>query len=200
MSLKLWVASRWLPEGLLRRELALVTRMTVEALDRLVAEASPGPVSHPPPLDIETASNLAEMRRQMALAHNVRAAVLVTALGEAEAVTRGRAALFKAGLRLGEAARSRLGVGEGMLDLLNAARVLYRVLGIDFAVEKGEAGRSTLVVRRCALADVYTPVTCRVLSAADEGVVRGLNPRVKMTFTERITAGAPGCRAGIEFR
>jgi hypothetical protein len=35
------------------------------------------------------------------------------------------------------------------------------------------------------------------MSAADEGVVRGLNPDIAMSFTSRITCGAAECEAEI---
>ena len=54
-----------------------------------------------------------------------------------------------------------------------------------------------MFVSHCALAEYYTPDTCQVLSAADEGVVQGLNPHVKIKFTKRITEGCFECLAPL---
>ena len=54
-----------------------------------------------------------------------------------------------------------------------------------------------LRIDRCALAEVYDPITCRLMSAADEGMVQGLNPDVEMSFTQRMTEGTSCCRAEL---
>ncbi|NIP35171.1 MAG: hypothetical protein GWN39_09460, partial [Thermoplasmata archaeon] len=43
----------------------------------------------------------------------------------------------------------------------------------------------------------YEGVTCRLMSAADEGMIRGLNPRAKMEFRHRMTEGMEECLADI---
>jgi hypothetical protein len=70
------------------------------------------------------------------------------------------------------------------------------VLGIDFEVKNTEKG-IVLVVNRCQLAGHYSPDTCLVLSATDEGVVQGLNPHLSMRFHKRMAAGSPCCLAPI---
>ena len=53
---------------------------------------------------------------------------------------------------------------------------------------------------RCALAPHYSPETCAILSAVDEGAVSGINQGARMIFREHITDGYPRCLATIEFR
>jgi hypothetical protein len=89
-----------------------------------------------------------------------------------------------------------LGVGSSFHDLETAAKILYKILGINFKIENKE-GNVIMVVNRCALSKYYSPEACMVLSAADEGVVRGLNENMNMQFKERITEGASECIACI---
>jgi hypothetical protein len=110
--------------------------------------------------------------------------------------------MFNEGLSLGTKFKRILGVGDSIDDLFTAARILYSVLGIKFSIkeieEEDEKEKITMVVSHCTLAEYYTPDTCRVLSAADEGVVQGLNPTVNIKFTERITEGRFECLAPIK--
>lgn len=200
MSLKLRAASKWVPEKVLLRELARVAEVTIAALDNLLEEHAPGTPEDLRGRDPPMAGSLDQRRAAMAAAHNARVDALVDALGREEAVRVGRSAMAPVGERLGREARERLSVGDGLDDLLRAARVLYRVLGISFVVEETPGGGTWMRVDRCALAEHYTEYACLVLSAADEGVVRGLNPRVTMTFRERITAGRSECLADLEVR
>jgi hypothetical protein len=133
----------------------------------------------------------------MAAAHNARVNALVEALGRERAVREGREALFPVGVMLGKEAKKRLGVGDGPDDLERAARILYRALGIEFTLEKRPDGAMMMRVHRCALAGHYTPEACEVLSAADEGVVSGLNPKLAMRFVQRMTGGSAVCIACI---
>lgn len=198
MSLRLRVASRWLPKSILLRALECVDELTTGALDALLEEYAPASLKEVQGGKAPMAGGLDERRAIMANAHNLRVAALVDALGREEAVRLGRCLLFQVGMRLGQEARLRLGVGDSVGDILRAARVLYRVLGIDFEVQWEGKNRALLVVNRCALAAHYSEVACLVLSAADEGVIQGLNPRVSMAFQERITAGAPKCMARLK--
>ncbi len=62
----------------------------------------------------------------------------------------GREALFKVGIQLGRKNRERLGVGDSPRDLVKAAKIMYRVLGIDFSVEWLGPEQGILTVDRCA--------------------------------------------------
>jgi hypothetical protein len=104
--------------------------------------------------------------------------------------------MYDVGYHLGQDARRRLGVGDDFKDLQIAAKILYKVLGIEFKIENKE-GNIIMIVNRCALSKYYTREACVVLSAADEGVVHGLNENMNMEFKERITDGASECMAFI---
>jgi hypothetical protein len=200
MGLLLGMAALWVPSFILRRELEGVALRTTAALDDLLNTCAPRALPQVRLEDTPPAGSLAQRRAAMARAHNRRVAALVAALGREEAVRRGRAVLFPLGLQLGQEVRSRLGVGGSAGDLLRAARVLYRVLGIHFTIQWSRGDRQGLLfVHRCALAEHYSDLTCAVLSATDEGAVRGLNPRAGMVFRDHIPGGAPKCRAHLEF-
>ena len=145
----------------------------------------------PPPRSVE------EKRAKMANDHKILVESLVKALGQEKAVKIGREALFKAGEKLGTETRLRLGVGNSRGDLIKAARILYRVLGINFRVEWQDQTHANLIVDRCELASNYSELTCTVLSATDEGVVKGLNPNMNMKFERWLTSGCNNCVARI---
>ena len=197
MSLTLWLASRWTPPGVLREMLGRVAVGTIHALDGLLEKHSPGALAGIRRLERPHGSGLESSRAWMASAHNARVKALVEALGKDKAVKEGREALHSVGLVLGDNARARLGVGDGPEHLEAAARVLYRALGIDFTLEKLESGSMLMRVHRCALAAGYSAEACQILSAADEGVVAGLNPKYSMRFEQRMTGGSVECLARI---
>ncbi len=195
MNLKLRIASIWVPEFLLIREINRVAKVTITCLNQLLMNyAAENNISRE---EVVLKGNIKERRWIMANAQNIRVKALISALGCEEATRIGREALFKAGLQLGYEARARLGVSDSLKDLLRAARVLYRVLGIKFRVEEQNTN-SLMMVTKCALSKYYTLETCRVLSAADEGVVQGLNKNFSIKFTERITEGSSHCIACIK--
>ena len=118
-------------------------------------------------------------------------------IGHEEAVRLGREALFSVGQNLGKQARKRLGVRDNPKDLTRAARILYRVLGIEFHLEWHSKSKATAIIDRCVLAEQYSKLTCEVLSATDEGVINGLQPKVTMKFKQYMTSGCKNCRADI---
>jgi len=199
MSLQLRLAVLWTPPPLQRQELDRVARVTTAALDALLEEHAPLSLDRVRQGDTPQSGTLAQRRAAVGQAHSRRVAALVQALGPEQAVESGRAALFAVGRQLGQEVRSRLAVGSSAADLLRAARVLYRVLGIAFTVRWQDGRPAFLCVHRCALAAHYAAVTCAVLSATDEGVVQGLNPDVGMRFQECMAAGAERCLARLEF-
>lgn len=198
MGLRLRLAAAWTPEATLLRELARVEEATVRGLDALLASHAPGALEA---IRAEEAPvpgrGLGPRRAAMAQAHTARVEALVEAVGRDKAVEQGRAAMREAGVGLGKDARARLGAGESVDDLVLAARVMYRVLGIDFRVERASPDSAVLRVSRCALSDWYTEDACLVMSATDEGVVRGLSPAIAMTFSRRIACGSAECEAEI---
>lgn len=195
-SLRLRLAAAWVPEWMLKSQLERVSDLTTHALLSLLKEKIPdhsfGTI---PPLRFLSGS-IDDRRAAMASNHNTLVQSLVETIGEKDAVDLARQALFKAGLEIGEESRAKLGVGEEIEDLITAARVLYKVLGISFTVQRS-SDDFKMEVGRCALSKWYSERTCRVLSAVDEGVIRGLNSKVGMRFERMITSGFPTCIARI---
>jgi hypothetical protein len=184
MSIRLKIASIWLPDFVLNKELDNVARKTIEGLNNVLKQHA------------LLKGNLEETRAIMAKTHNNQVNALIEELGYENAVKIGRKAMFKVGYELGQEARRKLGVGNSFKDLEIAARILYKILGIEFKI-KDEDNNIIMVVNRCALSKYYSVEACIVLSAADEGVVRGLNENMDMKFKERITEGASECMACI---
>ncbi len=77
---------------------------------------------------------------------------------------------------------------------LEAARVLYRCLGID--LRGGPGGE--IVVRRCFFAPLYTAEVCGLMSGLDSGVLAGLAGGGALRFEERLTEGGRCCRARFD--
>lgn len=199
MGLKLDLLSLWMPDFIMKKEIKIIAEVTIRELDRLMEENSHSQNSHSPLKSLPTPKiegSSRNRRIEMASAHEQRVKLLIQVLGRDKAIELGRAALFRTGQELGSQLKGRLGVGDSLTDLIKAARILYRVLGIDFAVQKTN-DTIFLVVNRCQLADYYSSDTCRVLSATDEGVVQGLNPHISMKFNQRMAAGASCCLAPI---
>ncbi len=194
--LKLLLASIWLPGSVIKSELDRIAAQTTEALCSLLGEKAPYDLDDAVSKIRPLSGSIEERRAVMASNHHILVEALSNRVGFDEAVDVGRAALFEVGVRLGEDSRMRLGVGDSSRDLLLAAKILYRVLGISFTAH-GDSKELEIVVERCALARHYSELTCIVLSAVDEGVVRGLNPVLAMRFEKRMTAGPPTCVARV---
>jgi hypothetical protein len=200
MGIRLTLLNWWIPNSIVKKELDEVSVLTINALRSLVEV-------YALTLPVQTKKGLAslaktkqEKRTAMAAEHILLVEALVEALGETEAVRVGRLAMFEVGKKLGMDTRDLLGIGHAThKDLVKAAKVLYKVLDIDVNVEWHGKDRATLFVRRCSFANEYSRVTCEILSAADEGVVSGLNPHMSMIFEHRMTEGCDKCTAKIEF-
>ena len=189
MGLRLRLLNRWTPKFLISRELDRVRWRTTSALDDLLEE-----FCHLPKGELLPLRGPLEVKREaMAREHNRRVETLVECLGE-EGMRRGRERMYQVGREMGREAGKRLKVRTCMGDLLMAARIMYRVLGIDFEF----LGGKTMRVNRCSLSRWYTPTSCRVMSAADEGVVNGLCPPARMKFERRMTEGHSSCLASID--
>ncbi len=196
MSARLWLASIWMPRYMMAREIERIRSSTDVALDALLSE-------HAPEIRNEGRDGpyrqLEEQRAAMARGHERKVRALVQALGQEKAIGLGREALFRTGLALGKEAKARLGVRDTKKDLFRAAKLLYRILGIEFSIMTGPDGER-MEVFRCPLSRYYSQDTCKILSAVDEGTFSGLNNRVVMHFQEKITDGSPKCVARIQFR
>jgi hypothetical protein len=78
-------------------------------------------------------------------------------------------------------------------DVMAAARLVYRGIGIDF---EGTA-RGEVVIRSCYFSRFYSPEVCRAMSALDAGLLAGLSNGRRLVFSQRITEGNPCCRANL---
>ena len=96
---------------------------------------------------------------------------------------------------LGESLSRRLGV-RTRGEALRAARVAYRMLGIDLWADQ----HGSVAVDRCPFASWYSPDMCRLMSSLDAGLIAGLTRGGRLTFSERITEGRPRCLAAISWQ
>ncbi|HET7309169.1 MAG TPA: hypothetical protein VFJ54_03475 [Actinomycetota bacterium] len=96
---------------------------------------------------------------------------------------------------VGESIRRRLGV-RTRGEALRAARVAYRMIGIDLRADR----HGHVVVDRCTFAERYSPQICIVMSALDAGLIAGLTDGGRLAFSERITEGRPRCLARIAWQ
>jgi hypothetical protein len=201
MGIKLRILSWWTPEWFLKKGLDELALSTIGGLEEVLFEDKQEFDKAKTLTNFHLKGNLDERRRMMAKRHDKLVKILIDNLGHDKAMDLGRKIMFKEGLDLGRKFRDTLGVEDSLEDLIAAARILYKVLGIEFTVrEISNANNNTervMVVNRCLLSEYYTSDTCRILSAADEGVVQGLNPQIKMKFTERITEGTQCCLASL---
>jgi hypothetical protein len=187
----------WTPNYIIRRELANVSEQTITALRTILSQYVPQEVAVY--IKQEVSGSIKDQRANMAKTHRELVERLEATLGREEAVKLGREALFMVGQNLGKQTRIKLGVGDNPKDLIKAAKILYRVLGIDFHLEWLDNSKATAIIDRCALAQEYSNLTCKVLSATDEGVINGLQPNAIMKFEESMTSGCKNCRATIQF-
>ena len=195
MGLRLLILDWWTPKSIIRKELANVSDLTITALQSIVAQYAPQELVAN--TKQRTSTSIKEQRADMAQTHVKLVEKLEAALGHEKAVTLGREALFLVGENLGKQTRNRLGIGNSSNDLTKAAKILYRVLGIDFHLEWLDKSNAEVFIDRCALAEHYSKLTCEVLSATDEGVIKGLQPNAKLQFKEYMTSGCRKCKADI---
>ena len=193
MGLRLRFLYWWTPNYVIRRELANLSNQTETALQSLLDKyASKVPALR---IEPEDSGTLEEQRLSMAENQVKMVEALEAAVGHEKAVELGRAALFRVGENLGKQTRSKLGVGDSHKDLTMAARILYRVLGINFQITWPDGSDAEVTIDHCALAERYSELTCQVLSATDEGVIKGLQPNVQLKFTQFMTSGCGKCKA-----
>jgi hypothetical protein len=96
---------------------------------------------------------------------------------------------------LGQLLRRRLGV-RTRGEALRAARIAYRMIGIDLRADEHGA----VVVDRCSFAAWYSPRVCHLMSSLDAGLIAGLTNGGRLTFSERITEGKLRCLASIAWQ
>jgi hypothetical protein len=186
-----------MPEYIINRELAHVSDHTITAIESLLSKYGSPEIAVGKKQQLRT--SIEQERTNMAQAHAKLVETLESKFGHEKGVALGRETLFSIGVSLGKQTRIRLGVSDNPEDMIRAAKVLYRIFGIDFHIEWHNESNATLIIDRCALSEQYSKVTCEVLSATDEGIIRGLQPNSTMQFKEYMTSGCRNCKADIHF-
>ncbi len=194
MNFKLFFISIWIPKFIIKKELNETAKIIDKCLDDLLTSYS---ISKPN-IKKSINANIEERRLNMAKDHELYLNSLIEELGFEYASKVGRAELFKAGYIIGYKTKKRLNV-KTIDDAIVAAHIIYKILGINFTVEKKG---QTLVfnINSCELASQYSSETCKIMSATDEGVLKGLNNNMSMKFKTRITEGAKECTACINIK
>jgi hypothetical protein len=188
----------WTPKYIISRELKNISNQTAIALEALLSKYAIKEVNVKNEKQ-QQATSIQQQRATMAQTQSKLVEALEAAIGRKEAVRLGREALFLVGQDIGKQTHIKLGVSDNPKDLIKAAKILYRVLGIEFHLEWLDNSNAKAIIDRCALAEQYSKLTCEVLSATDEGVIKGLQPNVTMKFEEYMTSGCKNCIANIHF-
>jgi len=199
MGIRLTFLSWWTPNFIISQQFDHVSSATTGALKSLLKIYSPNTYIVCETAEKKHAGNLEKRRAAMAKQHVELVSALVEAVGREKATKLGREKLFEVGKELGVEIRGKLGITSNPEDLVKAAKLLYRVLGIEFTVEWIGKTNASLFVYKCELAKEYRDVTCLILSATDEGVFNGLQPKAHMKFKNKITDGSSRCIAEIKF-
>jgi hypothetical protein len=79
-------------------------------------------------------------------------------------------------------------------DVINMARIVYRILGIDFECNR----QGEIRIGRCFFSSYYSGRVCRIISSLDEGLMEGLSGGA-FRFSQRITEGGKCCLAHLSF-
>ncbi len=199
MGLKLLLLSWWTPQSVVRKELTNVSNQTISALETLLAPYGAYEIASMTRENPAPQTSIEQLRAVMATTHARLVEALEAAIGHEQAVKLSRDALFTVGRNLGEETRSRLCVGNSQKDLVRAAKILYRILGIRFELERIDSTNLKMTIDRCALVRQYSKLTCEVLSATDEGAITGLQSGASMQFKRYMTDGCRTCTADIRF-
>ncbi|MCC6396377.1 MAG: hypothetical protein IT282_05120 [Bacteroidetes bacterium] len=112
----------------------------------------------------------------------------VRAIGTGEDMSDIQARLYHGAFALGSQCRKWFRIREGD-DVMTAAQVLYAFCGIDFQGSK-DGG---FTINRCFFSEYYSGAVCRVISSLDAGLLAGLSGGRQLSFSARITEGAPAC-------
>ncbi len=198
MGFRLLILGWWTPKYLISKELKNISDQTTTALEALLSKYQIKDV-YVKRKKQQPKTNVQRQRAAMAHTQAKLVETLEAAIGREEAVRLGREALFLVGQDIGRQTRIKLGVGDNPKDLTKAAKILYSVLGIEFHLEWIDNSNAKAIINRCALSEQYSKLTCEVLSATDEGVIKGLHPNATMKFKEYMTSGCKNCRADINF-
>jgi hypothetical protein len=79
-------------------------------------------------------------------------------------------------------------------DVMKMARLIYKVLNIDFKNDKN----GEVIIRQCYFSSFYSSQVCQLISSLDEGLMEGLSGGT-FRFSQRITEGKKHCMARLSF-
>jgi hypothetical protein len=178
MNLLFHVLQTYTPPFVKRRELDTLFRLTASAFGTQAPEG--GGLSYDKRLE------------QYARFTNAESAKSLLA-GDLGAGTREK--LFLSGFAVGDRLRKTLGSATAA-EATDAMRLVYRTIGIHMV----SSAPGSIAVQRCYFSAFYSPETCRMISALDDGVFAGLSGGGRLRFTERLTEGCDCCVAVIERR
>lgn len=103
--------------------------------------------------------------------------------------------LYKGSLKIGQQLRKWFKINT-MGEVMEAAVVLYDVIGIDFIGNSdGE-----ITINSCFFSIYYNKEICGIISALDKGIAAGLTGGRELNFTQRLTEGKDCCQALIKIR
>ena len=158
----------------------------LDELEQLTAEA----LGAAPPASAAGSSDARLRRYARATAAQAEA---LTARDDPAESAAAAAALRAGALELGAKARRllRLRSDREALETLSA---FYHHIGIEARC----VGPADLQVDRCLFAAAFSPATCRLIAALDDGFAAGLAGGGHLIFSSRITQGGPCCRARLE--
>jgi len=103
--------------------------------------------------------------------------------------------LFECGCQMGAELRRMLRVRTRQ-DVVDAARILYRLLSIDFRGEEGDG----FSIKQCSFSTFYTDDVCKIISSLDEGLIAGLSDGAELRFLNMMTEGHDRCSGSITFK
>lgn len=119
------------------------------------------------------------------------------ALEGEEMAIRMRGRLFREAHRLGSLVRFVAFAGNDARAFA-ILRLLYRCIGIEIEQLDDESGAwSGIKMRSCSFSQAYDAQVCTFMGAFDSGFCHGLTKGRGLSFCERLTQGAPCCRANL---
>ena len=187
-----------MPKYVIRRELAYVSDHTTIALESLLANNDIHEICRP--LKQQIPVSIEHQRANMAQTHAKLVETLEADVGHEKGVALRKGNIIFHRRKPGQTNSYQTWRRDNPNDMIEAAKILYRILGIDFHLEWLDESNATLIIDRCALAEHYSKLTCEVLSATDEGIMQGLQPNSTMQFKEYMTSGCTKCKADIHFQ
>ena len=194
MNLKLLLAAKWIPQRIIKQELAFIAESTISLLNILLREHH---LPTEPLFRIHKKQSAQQIRENMALSHELQVRRLVEHIGYERALESGRPRMYMLGQRIGSVFKNQFDLSTDPDDTRRAVEIMYRILRIKFNIREISTHEALLFVTHCSLARYYSEHTCALLCAADEGVINGFNSAFTMRFRNYLTQGHAFCLADL---